>query len=115
MRRANAGFWDELVSGMTKLNKRDGPGVTLKDGTVSHSAPLGFWKFHQALEAQHAEHTMDELEEAYAAGRITDEAKFEAAANAMLDACAVFWEGLDASRKGEDFELDESQLAKWGI
>ena len=32
---------------------------------------------------------MDELEEAYAAGRITDEAKFEAAANEMLDACQV--------------------------
>ena len=31
---------------------------------------------------------MDELEEAYAEGRITDEAKFELAANAMLDACA---------------------------
>ena len=46
---------------------------------------------------------MDELEEAYAAGRITDEAKFEAAANEMLDACAIFWAGLDASRKGEAY------------
>lgn len=57
----------------------------------------------QALEAQHAEHTMDELEEAIAEGRVTDEAKFEAAANAMLDACAVFWHGLDAERKGEEY------------
>ena len=65
-------------------------------------------QFHQALEAQHAAHTMDELEEAYAAGRITDEAKFEAAANAMLDACAVFWEGLDAARRGEEYEADET-------
>ena len=77
----------------------------LADGSISHKAPLGFWKFHQALEAQHAEHTMDELEEAYAAGRISDEAKFEEAANAMLDACAVFWEGLDATRKGEAYEV----------
>ena len=66
-------------------------------------------QFHQALEAQHAEHTMDELEEAYAAGRITDEAKFEQAANAMLDACAAFWEGLDAARKGEEYEVPESR------
>ena len=51
---------------------------------------------------------MDELEEAYAAGRITDEAKFEAAANEMLDACQVFWMGLDAARKGEDFVVDEA-------
>jgi len=100
---ANAGFWDDLVEGMTKLNERDGPGVLLADGTVSHTTPVGFWKFHQALEAQHAAHTMDELEEAYAAGRITDEAKFEAAANAMLDACAVFWAGLDATRRSEDY------------
>jgi len=104
---ANAGFWDDLVAGFHELNKRPGPGVPLNDGTVSHKAPLGFWKFHQALEAQHAEHTMDELEEAYAAGRITDEAKFELAANAMLDACAVFWNGLDASRKGEEFVIDD--------
>ena len=96
---ANAGFWDDLVAGFKALNERPGPGVVLRDGSVSHTTPLGFWRFHQALEAQHAEHTMDELEEAYAAGRITDERKFEEAANAMLDACAVFWEGLDASRK----------------
>jgi len=104
---ANAGFWDQLVAGFSVLNERDGPGVTLSDGTVSHKSPLGFWKFHQALEAQHAEHTMDELEEAYAAGRITDEAKFELAANAMLDACAVFWEGLDADRKGEEYVVED--------
>ena len=109
---ANAGFWDDLVAGFTKLNERPGPGVRLPDGTVSHSSPLGFWRFHQALEAQHAEHTMDELEEAYAAGRVTDEAKFEAAANAMLDACGVFWDGLEAARKGEEFELPEDA---WGI
>ena len=64
--------------------------------------PLGFWRFHQALEAQHAAHTMDELEEAYAAGHVTDEAKFEEGANAILDACAVFWDGLEQTRLGAD-------------
>ena len=112
-RRANAGFWDDLVDGFKKLNDREGPGVVLQDGSVSHKSPLGFWKFHQALEAQHAAHTMDELEEAYAEGRITDEAKFEQAANEMLDACAVFWEGLEARRKGEQYELSSS--SKFGI
>ena len=110
---ANAGFWDDLVDGFTKLNKRDGPGVKLSDGTVSHKSPLGFWKFHQALEAQHADHTMDELEEAYAAGRITDEAKFEEAANAMLDACKVFWDGLDADSRGEPLELTHEQTDRF--
>ena len=89
--------------------------MTLPDGTVSHKAPLGFWKFHQALEAQHADHTMDELEEAYAAGRITDEAKFEEAANAMLDACKVFWDGLDADRKGEEFVLTDEQTDRFAF
>jgi len=110
---ANAGFWDDLIAGFSQLNRREGPGVTLEDGTISHKTPMGFWKFHAALEAQHADHTMDELEEAYAEGRITDEAKFEEAANAMLDACAVFWEGLDAERKGEDYVVPEG--AKYGI
>ena len=45
--RQNAGFWDDLVDGFTKLNERPGPGVVLEDGSVSHKAPLGFWKFHQ--------------------------------------------------------------------
>ena len=112
---ANAGFWDHLVEGFDKLNRRPGPGITLHDGSTSHKAPLGFWKFHQALEAQHAEHTMDELEEAYAAGRVTDEAKFELAANAMLDACAVFWDGLEASRKGEELDFDDTPTALFDI
>ena len=41
---ANAGFWDDLVLGFDKINKRPGPGVPLDDGTVSHTSPLGFWK-----------------------------------------------------------------------
>jgi hypothetical protein len=90
---ANAGFWDELVMGFKTYNARN-------DG--ADKVPLGFWRFHQALEAQHAAHTMDELEEAYAAGHVTDEAKFEEGANAILDACAVFWDGLEQSRLGAD-------------
>ena len=53
--------------------------------------------------------------EAYAAGRITDEAKFEAAANQMLDACAVFWEGLDATRRGEEYKSVPEGATKFGI
>ena len=99
-----AQFSDAASSALDRYNARN-------DG--ADKVPLGFWRFHQALEAQHAEHTMDELEEAYAAGRVTDEAKFEAAANAMLDACAVFWEGLDAARKGEEYEVVD--VAEYGI
>lgn len=84
---ANAGFWDDLVDGFSKMNRK---------GDIE--TPLGFWKFHQALEGQHAAHTMDELEEAYSEGRVTDPVAFEKAANEMLDACKVFWDGLEQER-----------------
>jgi hypothetical protein len=67
---------------------------------------MGFWRFHQKLEAQHAAHTMDELEEAVANGFIGDEHRFVDGANRMLDACDVFWAGLEASRKGELLSSD---------
>ena len=94
-RRAILGaqFSDAAPTTLDRYNARN-------DG--SDKVPLGFWRFHQALEAQHAAHTMDELEEAYAAGHVTDEAKFEEGANAILDACAVFWTGLEQSRLGAD-------------
>ena len=50
---ANAGFWDDLVDGFSRLNKRDGPGVVLPDGKVSHTAPLGFWKVCRHLQCPH--------------------------------------------------------------
>jgi len=108
---ANAGFWDELVEGFQKLNAK------LPDGQKKY--PMGFWRFHQMLEAQHAAHTMDELEEAVAEGLIEDEDKFVAAANEMLDACAIFWNGLDASRKGETLSLDgirkDASARTWSV
>ena len=121
---ANAGFWDELVMGFKTCAARPrfsaaqfGAQFSARNSPTPHpptplrynarndgadKVPLGFWRFHQALEAQHAAHTMDELEEAYAAGHVTDEAKFEEGANAILDACAVFWDGLEQTRLGAD-------------
>ena len=123
---ANAGFWDELVMGfktcsaraqlrrdfgaILRLRRRFSDAAPARHARRRYNArtdsaqkvPLGFWRFHQALEAQHAAHTMDELEEAYAAGHVTDEAKFEEGANAILDACAVFWDGLEQTRLGAD-------------
>lgn len=51
---ANGGFWDRLLSGFEELNR---------SGRLPAKTPLGFWRFHSVLEAQHASHTMDELEE----------------------------------------------------
>lgn len=84
---ADSGFWDQLTQGFERFNKNN------------LYTPLGFWRYHRALEAQHAAHTMDELEEAIARGLITDEKAFKQGANDILDACAVFWDGLNKNRK----------------
>ena len=51
---AAAGFWSELITGLQKFNARTGLNI-----------PLGFFVWHDKLEAQHAAHTQEELEELY--------------------------------------------------
>ena len=84
---AAAGFWDELVEGLTKFNKRTGMGL-----------PLAFFTWHSQLESQHARHTQEELEEMYFSGPINED-DFIADGNEMLDGVAAFWNGLDEQRK----------------
>jgi pyrroloquinoline quinone (PQQ) biosynthesis protein C len=84
---AAAGFWDELVEGFTKYNERTGA-----------SLPLAFFTWHARLEAQHAQHTQEELEELYFT-RELDEDAFIRYGNEMLDGVATFWDGLEEQRK----------------
>jgi hypothetical protein len=84
---AAAGFWDELVEGFKKYNARTGAAL-----------PLAFFTWHSRLEAQHAQHTQEELEELYFA-RSLDEDAFITCGNAMLDGVAAFWDGLDEDRR----------------
>ena len=79
---AAAGFWKELIAGLTAY--RDRTGLAL---------PLGFWTWHDRVEDQHAAHTADELAEAYGQPWF-DEERFLAAAQEMLDGVQVFWDGL---------------------
>lgn len=81
------GFWDELVEGWRIFQTRNG----LK-------LDLGFFTWHARLEANHAQHTWDELEQ-WSAVRDIDEDAFIKHAREMLDAVAVFWSGLDAQRR----------------
>jgi pyrroloquinoline quinone (PQQ) biosynthesis protein C len=85
---AAAGFWDELIEGFNKYNKRSGVNL-----------PLAFFTWHSKLEGQHAQHTQEELEELYF-GRDIDEDAFIADGNAMLDGVAAFWNGLEEERTG---------------
>ena len=84
---AAAGFWDDLIEGFEKYNERTGAKL-----------PLAFFTWHARLEAQHAQHTQEELEEVYFSTDL-DEDAFIRHGNEMLDGVAVFWEGLDEQRK----------------
>jgi len=83
---AAAGFWDQLVAGFEKYNH-------------AHQAhlPLGFFVWHARIEAQHAAHTQEELEELYFSRNIDEEA-FIHDGNEMLDGVAEFWHGLERER-----------------
>jgi hypothetical protein len=81
---AAAGFWKELIAGMRTIKRDRVPDL-----------PLGFWTWHDALEERHAQHTSDELAEAFAKPDFSSE-RFVRAGSAMLDAVETFWNGLAA-------------------
>ena len=83
---AAAGFWDELIEGLTKFNQKH-----------SMNLPLAFFTWHSRLEAQHARHTQEELEELYFTRHILED-EFILHGNQMLDGVAAFWDGLNAQR-----------------
>ena len=83
---AAAGFWKELIAGLTAFKERECPEL-----------PLGFWIWHDKIEDQHAAHTADELAEAFFRSDF-DENKFMAGAAEMLDGVKAFWDGLEADR-----------------
>jgi hypothetical protein len=85
---AAAGFWKELIAGLRIVKQQRIPDL-----------PLGFWTWHDALEERHAEHTDDELREAYSKPGFSPE-RFLAAGTAMLDAVESFWNGLAAAQPG---------------
>lgn len=84
---AAAGFWKQLIKGVTIYQKKK-----------NIALPLFFFTYHDALEAQHAKHTLDELEDIYF-NREINENKFIHSGNEMLDGVEVFWNGLNDSRK----------------
>ncbi|MGD9765463.1 MAG: hypothetical protein AB7V27_17335 [Candidatus Binatia bacterium] len=84
---AAAGFWKELIGGLTEFNRRH----------QTH-LPLAFFTWHDRLEDQHAQHTQDELEALYFT-RGLDERHFIRCGNEMLDGVAAFWEGLEEQRR----------------
>jgi hypothetical protein len=85
---AAAGFWQELEDGLLKI-KRD---------RLPHLR-IAFFTWHNRVEAQHAGHTMEELETVYFDHRF-DRDKFFQGGHEVLDAIATFWDGLEEDRRG---------------
>ncbi len=79
---AAAGFWKELIAGLSAFKARECPQLN-----------LSFWTWHDQVEDQHAAHTSDELVEAIALPGF-DGGKFLAGAADMLDGVEAFWDGL---------------------
>lgn len=79
---AAAGFWQELEDGLTRIKQTRHPHLR-----------LAFFTWHNRVEAQHAGHTLEELEEVYFNPDF-DRAKFIQGGREILEAIAVFWDGL---------------------
>jgi hypothetical protein len=83
---AAAGFWQELEDGFLHIKSSRIPALK-----------VAFFTWHNRVEAQHAGHTMEELEEVFFSPRF-DEARFFQGANEVLEAIAGFWDGLEHDR-----------------
>jgi len=87
---AAAGFWKQLITGLEAVKAQHCPKLR-----------LAFFTWHDRVEDQHAAHTHDELLSAYCREDFNEE-RFLAGMAEMLDAVAVFWDGLfrDAMQMG---------------
>ncbi len=83
---AAAGFWQELEDGLLRIKQTRHPHLR-----------LAFFTWHNRVEAQHAGHTLEELEEVYFNSDF-DQAKFIQGGREILDAIAIFWDGLNSDR-----------------
>ncbi|MBD2120706.1 hypothetical protein [Trichocoleus sp. FACHB-262] len=81
---AAAGFWQELEDGLLKIKQTRHPQL-----------PLAFFTWHNRVEAQHAGHTLEEIEAVYFSSDF-DPVKFFQGGREILEAIAVFWDGLES-------------------
>ncbi len=85
---AAAGFWDQLVAGLTRY----------KTNRHIDKLPLTFFSWHSKVEANHAHHTQEELECFYFNFNV-DEDAFINTGNEMLHGVYAFWHGLNQDRQ----------------
>jgi hypothetical protein len=83
---AAAGFWQDLEDGLLHIK-----------ATRLLALKVAFFTWHNRVEAQHAGHTMEELEDVFFAPKF-DPARFFQGADLVLGAIATFWDGLEDDR-----------------
>ncbi len=83
---AAAGFWQELEDGLMAIKRERHPQLR-----------LAFFTWHNRVEAQHAGHTMEELEDVFFDEDFAHD-KFFQGGREILDAVAAFWDGLNSDR-----------------
>lgn len=91
---AAAGFWQELEDGLSHIKQTRYPHLR-----------LAFFTWHNRVEAQHAEHTLEELEAVYFSPEF-DRARLIQGGKEILDAIAIFWNGLEHDRVTATAERD---------
>jgi len=84
---AAAGFWQELEDGLMHIKQARHPQLR-----------LAFFTWHNRVEAQHAGHSMEELEGVFFDPEFSRD-RFIRGAHEVLDAIAVFWDGLESDRR----------------
>lgn len=84
---AAAGFWQELEDGLLHLKLTRLPHLR-----------IAFFTWHNRVEAQHAGHVMEELEDVFFAPGFSRDRFFQGARE-VLDAIAGFWDGLEDDRR----------------
>jgi hypothetical protein len=85
---AAAGFWQELEDGLNQIQRTRHPQLR-----------LAFFSWHNRVEGQHAGHTLEELEQGYFQPDFNRD-KFFQGGREILEAIAVFWDGLERDRLG---------------
>lgn len=89
---AAAGFWQELEDGLMAIKRDRHPQLR-----------LAFFTWHNRVEAQHAGHTLEELEEVFFNHEFEHD-KFFQGGREILTAIAAFWEGLNRDRLDHVYE-----------
>lgn len=93
---AAAGFWQELIDGLSRVKTTRYPDLR-----------LAFFTWHNQVEAQHAGHTLEELEAVYFSSAFDSE-KFFQGGQEILEAIAVFWDGLYSDRVNVTLDSDRA-------